>query len=183
MFPEDGPPNPTEAEEEQGQVEHHASSDGKVQIVGLNHSDVFRIVAGVVEAKWDVTNMVNSKLTSAIDAAVNRLAPEVVREKLGAAIDVVIAEGIPEFDSYSGKEKKRHSIASLVVKELERKNDSYSSNSKSVLQASIESAVAKVFNAEVVGLVEEAKKKIREQVDAVLAAKLNEALKGALGIR
>jgi len=181
------PPEPNPEEEEQYHEERVAKESSGVTITGLSEEAVQSAIRGVLESQYNLCDRYERMLVERLDKKVGEISAASAREAVGAAVERVLDQGIPEFDSYTGKEKSRTTISQMIEKELMAKfRDSYETRGSAgltILEVMIKKKIDALFDKEFNVIVAEAKKKFSAQVDSVVMAKLAETLKGALGLR
>jgi len=176
-----------EPERERARARAAVDAAATVSIVGLPLAAVENLVQDVASSTIQNAGFIEvarKEIARAAREAVATVTPEVVREQLGLEVAKVLAEGIPEFDHYSGKEKKRTSVHEMVVACLNAiGSDSRTGERNTVVHMMVKAAVQEVFNKELTKVVEDAKLALRQQVDAVVTGRLSEALRAALGVK
>lgn len=165
----------------------HAARRGGLRIEGLTEEHVRATLVGIVEESYGIRGRVDEEIKRAIKERVSAIVDETIRERCLAAVDEVIANGVAEFDSYSGREKSRRSVAELVVEQLtgkyEDRSYGYCSEKRTPAEHAIGRAVYKLFEKELSAELEKLKAGVKAKLDAVFAAKVAEALKAAIGVK
>lgn len=134
------------------------------------------VVDRIVEQSGERFNTaVRGAIKETIDAKLSKL----VEETLRPAVAEIIAEGWQETNRY-GEPQGRKLDLKARVSEMLNKNDGY--DRLPFIQKTAQEILDKALRAELGALIEEAKKKFRDQIDGVLQAKFKEALQGALGL-
>jgi len=176
-----------QAEYERARTREAVTGSATVSITGL---PIAAVEAAVEETTASMIrnagfiDLAGKQIAKAAREAVAMVTPEVVREQLGLEVAKILAEGVPEFDSYNGQVKKHTSVQEMVAKALEaRTGDHYDRNRPTLLETMVKAAVQEVFTKELTKVVDDAKVAVRQQVDAVVTGRLSEALRAALGVK
>lgn len=110
---------------------------------------------------------------------VGQMVREIGREHIDAEIRAILAEGWQRTDDYGQARGGRVSLRDRV-QEMFHKTDRY--ESRSMFEKVIKEELDKALKGELGKELDAARAKIRAEVDQITRAKLNEALKSALGL-
>lgn len=182
----DEPPEPTEEEMDIYDQEQALKRATAVRIEGLNAEVVEVIVRQVVRDSFDLEKLAHQELNKQLKEQVSKVLDAALRERIAATVDAAIADGIPSFDTYSGAEKGRASVAEIVAKQLAQKtnrNGYSSSDGTTLAEQAVHKAVAEVFENAMKGELAKVVADFKKQADAVFQAKLVAGLKEAIGLR
>lgn len=145
----------------------------------------FTVSADSVEKailSW-VPSLVQKHYTKSVEdtvtSAVHDLVAEIARDEIAAAVKSVLAEGWKRTNEYG----EARGVASLKdrISELLNGRDRYGDSAKWVEKVVKEETQA-ALKGELAKEIEAARVKLRAEVDQVTRAKLNEALRSALGV-
>lgn len=106
---------------------------------------------------------------------------EFTQAHIRAAVEAIMSEGWQKTNSYGEPCGPKMTLRDRIAEQLTSVRDSYSR--KTWLDEVIEKNVTAVFSAEFAKQIEDARHKFRELLDGTIAAKLQESLKSALGLR
>ena len=111
---------------------------------------------------------------------------EVAAELIDATVRDVVANGWEEISTWGERTGERFTLRSYIVKYL--KTERYESRDNygpkfSPVDHAVRTAVAAVFSKEFEAEIDAARQRLRGQIDAALAGKFVETIKGALGLR
>ena len=143
---------------------------------------------GTTAPKWKgktvaelVKNIVAERTRRAVDAAVT----EVTHARIREAVDQMLAEGWTKTNEWGETKGPRMDLKARIAEVLKESVESrHSYNHKGPrIDMIIKDAVKDAFDKEFAKEIEDAKSKLRTQVDAIVQAKLGEGLKTALGLK
>lgn len=106
----------------------------------------------------------------------------ITKEHVAAAIESIMAEGWRKTNNYGEPTGPKMTLRDRISEQLTSVRDSYN-NRKPWIDELIEKHVSSAFAAEFAKQIEEARTKFRSMLDGTIAAKLQESLKSALGLR
>lgn len=152
------------------------TQDVKVEVVVQTEYIRDQVVSRISER---VSERVDAEIETAVQAAVIGQVEKIGRSAIAKAVADVLAEGWPRTDSYgsvSGKATLKDRISELL-----NGRDRYNSSEK-WLQELVKKTTEEYLKGEFKKDIDAAREKLRSEVDGVTRAKLNEALRTALGV-
>lgn len=160
----------------------------KITISGLTDDDIINAVADKIasDTAARLSEEHQKRIRTTIDRCVDEAVQRICQRELDAEVCKVIAGGWREHSTWGEPTGKKFTLADRVTDFLKKKVDEYgrdSYNGKERVQHLMEKAVVDVLNKELSSVVEAFKTQARSMLDETFKAKLNDALKGALGLR
>jgi hypothetical protein len=174
----------------------------EIDIPDIERSEVVDALASKLLHRWSadddgeghcVDSSLGKAMQKALTARIDAIAAEVVRRhlddaihsRIAAAVDAVITEGWYESDGYGGRKGERIDLKARINKALTepRRGDGGYNNKPSILQERLDKAAESMLDAEFKTVVEQAKTKLRAQLDGAVMAKVATSIKEALGLR
>lgn len=166
------------------------------EIADINRDEVVTAMARHLLSRWseddgESPNALAVQLANAVSERITKLADELVREhfddtiraRIAAAVDAVIAEGWYESDGYGGRRGERIDLKARINAALTApRGDSYH-RQPSILQERLDAAAKGMLDKEFSKVVEDARTKLRQQLDGAVMAKVAASIKEALGLR
>lgn len=166
------------------------------EIDDINRDEVVAAMARQLLTRWSdddgetptdlgrsLTNAVSQRITKIADEVVREHFDDTIRERITAAVDAVLAEGWYESDGYGGKRGERMDLKGRINAALTApRGDSYN-RQKPLLQERLDKAAESLLDSEFKKVVEDAQKKLRQQLDGAVMAKVAASIKEALGLR
>ena len=126
-----------------------------------------------------VTKLFEAKVAESVESAVNDLVNQIAREHIEQAVRDVLAEGwtlTNEYGEGRGKASLKDRISTML-----NNHDRYSGRG-TFAATIVKEETEKALRGELKDEIEKAKAQLRAEVDGVTRAKLNEALRSALGV-
>jgi hypothetical protein len=160
----------------------------KLTIEGLTEQDIVNVAVQRLTKKVEAafTKDHEQQIKVAIEESVTAAVQRIVETRLDAEINKIIDEGWEERGKWGEKTGNRFSLAQKVTEFLREKVDSYGSSSRhgGIPRATrlMQKAVEDLFAKELKGELEDAKKRVKQMVDAEVMARLSKTLKDALGL-
>ncbi len=111
---------------------------------------------------------------------------EITAETIDVEVRKVLTEGWEEVSTWGERTGKRFTLRSHIVEYLkseQRENNHHGEPRYTPIQRAMKEAVAAVFSKEFEAEIDAARKTLRAQIDAAVAAKFIETIKSALGLR
>lgn len=173
----------------------------EIEIPEIQRAEVVDALANQLLHNWSVDdegnpheiestlgNAMRKALTARIDAiateVVQKHFDDTIRERITGAVDAVIAEGWYESDGFGGRRGERIDLKARINKALiEPRGDGYHGRKPSLLEERIGKAAETLFDSEFKKVVEDAKTKLRQQLDGTVMSKVAASIKEALGLR
>lgn len=133
------------------------------------------------------------KMGRALERRIDELATERVREcfeevikaRIAATVDEVLAEGWQRTDRYGNRQDAERLDLKARISEMlaEKKHDGFGRQPISLAEEVVQKTVEGVLTRELQNEIEKARTALRAQLDAVVAGKVAETIKTALGLR
>ncbi len=128
-------------------------------------------------------NAVKAKIDEVARELVRQHFDDVIRDRIASAVDAVLTEGWYENDGYGGRRGERIDLKARINAALTApRGDSYH-RQPSLLQERLDAAAKSMLDKEFGKIAEDAKAKLRQQLDGAVLAKVAETIKTAIGLR
>jgi hypothetical protein len=140
----------------------------------------------VESAARQLLQMLDDKAKAALINTVTERVAADIEKKMLAEVDKVLAEGFQKTNTWGSADGPRRTLKEMVLAQLEAKRTVGDYNNRKnvlVIEAHAEAAAILCIEKEFKPIVEEAKAKFRAAVDGLMAQKLQDTLKSALGLK
>lgn len=108
---------------------------------------------------------------------------EIIKARIVAAVDEVLAEGWRRTDEYGNPRGDKLDLKGRISEHLTKhQSGGYGREARTFVDELVHKTVESVFTRELQGELEKARKSLRAQLDAVVAGKVAETIKQALGL-
>lgn len=179
------PPEPTEEEMEEYDVEQAVMNAPTVSITGLTPESVQVIIRQTLRSSYNFEERAQEMLREMVKKAAESLLTEEATKQIRALVTAVLAEGFAEHTRYGEKTGERTTARELIIQQLtEKTSDNYGRGPQISVAARIaETVIKERFAKEFDDELKRAKEAFRSQVDELLKGKLVTSLKEALGLK
>jgi hypothetical protein len=179
------PPEPTEEEMEEADIEHAVRTTPTVRIEGLTLEAVQVIVRQAVESNYSLREKadaaVEDAVASAVDAALKDAIPRLSDEHLRPRIAEMVAKGWPVTNQYG--EQTGSKTFEQILRETLFAKDQYRSHEGPWAMKVFREELEKALKGSLGEDLRKAQQMVREALDGDIMSKLRQAFKDGLGLK